>query len=70
TLDRCFLYHLLHGGHHVMTAKQTAPKRVKVTLIEAHTHRGRPCEKGEEIEVTENQRDWLIKHKKVAAPGK
>ncbi|WP_445364396.1 hypothetical protein ACJJIQ_09045 [Microbulbifer sp. ANSA003] len=53
-----------------MTAKQTAAKRVKVTLIEAHTHRGRPCEKGEKIEVTENQRDWLIQHKKVAAPGK
>ncbi|MCO1335469.1 hypothetical protein MO867_14110 [Microbulbifer sp. OS29] len=53
-----------------MTDKKTAPKRVKVTLIEAHTHRGRPFKEGDEIEVTESQRDWLIEHKKVAASGK
>lgn len=42
-------------------------KTVTVTLIKAHTHRGKGREPGEQIEVTEAQRSWLLERKVIAA---
>ena len=33
--------------------------RVKVTLSGPHTHRGKPHDKGDVIDVTQRQKDWL-----------
>lgn len=38
---------------------------MKVTLLkDGHTHAGKPCKKGDEIEVTEGQAAWLADPKR------
>lgn len=49
-------------------SKQT-PKLESVELIDVHTHAGKPYAKGETIAVSAIEKDWLIKHKKVAGPA-
>ncbi len=51
-----------------MTTKQ---KTVKVTLAGPHEHNGRPCKKGDQIDVTPRQKEWLEKIGKLegSRPG-
>lgn len=51
-------------------AKAEEPKTEKVKLIADHTHCDKPCKAGDEIEVTEREKAWLIRHEKVADPAK
>ncbi|WP_171892407.1 hypothetical protein [Pseudomonas aeruginosa] len=54
-----------------MSAKptDTSPgKREVVTLIAGHTHAGQPKTKGDKIDVSETEKDFLIRHGKVAEP--
>ncbi|MGU0663052.1 hypothetical protein ACJKIJ_02055 [Pseudomonas aeruginosa] len=47
----------------------TSPaKREVVTLIADHTHAGEPKTKGSKIEVSELEKEFLIRHGKVAEP--
>ena len=40
----------------------------KVTLKQPHTHAGVPYQKGERIDVTDDQAAWLAEHKVIASP--
>lgn len=44
-------------------------KTEKVKLIAVHTHAGEQCKEGGEIEVTEVEKAWLIRHKRIAPPA-
>lgn len=52
------------------TTVAPAAKTEKVKLIADHTHRDKPCKADDEIEVTEREKAWLIRHEKVADPAK
>ncbi|WP_275629808.1 hypothetical protein [Pseudomonas sp. 273] len=41
-------------------------KRKKVTLIAAHTHGDQDYKVGDTIEVTPIEKDWLIRHERIA----
>ena len=49
-------------------AKAEEHKTEKVKLIDDHTHAGKPCKPGDEIEVTPNEKAWLIRRKKINGP--
>ncbi|OBY58238.1 hypothetical protein [Pseudomonas sp. AU12215] len=54
------------------TAKQDAPAAQQletVTLIAPHTHADKECKVGDKIEVTPTEKDWLIRHERIAAPA-
>ncbi len=44
---------------------EETPKRVEVTLIAPHEHRGQPHDAGDKIEVTERQAEWLKQQGKI-----
>ena len=44
-----------------------AEKRETVVLTDQHTHKGEAKVAGDKISVTARQKEWLIRHKKVAA---
>lgn len=46
-----------------------APQLEKVTLIAAHTHADEECQDGDQIEVTATEKEWLIRHGRIAAPA-
>lgn len=50
-------------------ADQVKTETVKVKLIAVHTHAGQQCKEGDEIEVTEVEKAWLIRHKRIAPPA-
>lgn len=56
-----------------MSSKQATaaaePKLEKVLLIAPHTHAGKPCKAGDSIDVSEAEKNWLIRHNKVAGPA-
>ncbi|UQY32652.1 hypothetical protein K8U54_12950 [Pseudomonas fulva] len=55
-----------------MSTKDPKPaeiKRVKVKLIADHKHAGVEYAKDAEIEVTEAEKDWLVRHKKIEGPA-
>lgn len=37
------------------------PALVEVVLAKAHNHKGQPCQAGDTIKVTEDQKTWLTK---------
>ncbi len=41
-------------------------QREKVTLIAAHTHGDQDYKAGDPIEVTAIEKEWLIRHKRLA----
>lgn len=53
-----------------MSTKPAAaePKKETVTLIAEHTHAGAKCKEGDKLDVSAAEKDWLIRHKKVAGP--
>lgn len=51
-----------------MNTKQ--PKKTEEVLLEKHTHEGREYAKGAKIWVTEGQREFLRKRKKIAGSSK
>lgn len=55
-----------------MTEQKKDPRKIKVKLIDAHTHDGVEYAEGDEIHVLPRQRDWLVSQGKVAgaAPAK
>ncbi|RIA22665.1 hypothetical protein DFO61_3355 [Ectopseudomonas oleovorans] len=42
---------------------------VEVTLNGPHTHKGKPCAKGDKIKVTEERKIWLERQGKVGDQG-
>jgi hypothetical protein len=40
----------------------------KVTLLDAHTHKGVKCKAGDSIDVNQVQKNWLIEQKKIEQP--
>lgn len=44
-------------------------KKVSVTLAKPHTHAGKAHKPGDKIDVTEDQRAWLIERGVVADPS-
>ncbi len=40
--------------------------KVEVTLTGSHTHKGKQCVAGNKIDVTPEQKQWLIEQGKVA----
>ena len=44
-------------------------QREKVTLIAEHTHAGKKLKVGDQISVTAVEKEWLIRHQRVAAPA-
>lgn len=56
-----------------MSTKQVADtaevKREKVILIADHIHGEQKCKTGDEISVTSIEKEWLIRHKRIAAPA-
>jgi hypothetical protein len=44
-------------------------KKVSVTLAKPHTHAGEPKQPGDKINVTPDQRTWLIERGIVADPS-
>jgi len=38
------------------------PALVEVVLDKPHTHKGKPCQAGDKINVTEDQKAWLTQH--------
>ncbi len=40
--------------------------RESVTLTAPHTHAGKDCIKGDQIDVTPQQKEWLIRKGKIA----
>lgn len=46
-----------------------APQLEKVTLIAPHTHADKECKVGDQIEVTATEKDWLIRHQRIAPPA-
>jgi len=56
-----------------MPNEKAAPKQetVEVTLLkDGHTHKGKPCKKGDVITVTLQQREFLASNGLVAAAAK
>ncbi|MBB4819239.1 hypothetical protein HNP29_002629 [Pseudomonas alcaligenes] len=55
-----------------MSTKQAdaaaAVQREKVKLIAEHTHGGTKHPVGAEIEVTAIEKEWLIRHERIAGP--
>lgn len=49
------------------TRARSKAKTVNVTLIKAHTHRGKQKAPDDQIAVTEAQRSWLLERKIIAA---
>ncbi|CAD5107236.1 DUF7210 family protein [Zestomonas carbonaria] len=47
-------------------AQAAVPKLETVTLLQAHTHAGVDYAKGDTIEVTATEKEWLIRHETVA----
>ena len=48
-------------------SKKEEPALVSVVLTAPHTHGRKDYAKGDTIQVTKSQRDWLIAHKKTDA---
>lgn len=42
---------------------------MKVTLKKDHTHAGKPCKAGDDIEVNAADAQWLADHKVIDAPA-
>tara|TARA_R110002124_G_scaffold213962_1_gene379981 strand:- start:13714 stop:13899 length:186 start_codon:yes stop_codon:yes gene_type:complete len=42
------------------------PEKVEVVLLKEHTHKKQPCKADAKINVTPDQRDWLISKGVVA----
>jgi hypothetical protein len=43
-----------------VTTEQPSAALVEVTIIvDNHQHQGKPCEQGDKIKVTAEERDWL-----------
>ena len=42
---------------------------MKVTLKQPHTHAGKPCQPGDEIDVTPEQAKWLAEQGVIEAPA-
>lgn len=47
-------------------AKATAPTTEKVTLLKNHTHLGKQCVVGDEIDVTAPEKAWLAEREIIA----
>lgn len=43
--------------------------KVKVKLIAPHTHAGKDCKKGDQIEVTTDQKVWMAKRNIIEGEG-
>ena len=46
--------------------EEAAVTRETVTLAAPHTHAGKDCNKGNQIDVTPKQKEWLIRKGKIA----
>lgn len=54
---------------HATSAAQQ-PELVEVILDKAHTHKGQPCQAGDTIKVTEDQKTWLTKQSVIGGQQK
>lgn len=56
-----------------MSTKQAAEtaevQREKVTLIAGHKHAGQQYKAGDKIDVTAIEKEWLIRHERIAPPA-
>ncbi|WP_334180832.1 hypothetical protein [Pseudomonas nitroreducens] len=53
-------------------AKQAAAAEEQletVTLIAPHTHADKECKAGDRITVNPAEKEWLIRHERIAAPA-
>jgi hypothetical protein len=51
------------------TEAKAEQKLETVTLLKPHTHGGVDCAKGDEIQVNEADKAWLIANEIIAAPA-
>jgi ribosomal 50S subunit-recycling heat shock protein len=52
-----------------MAATKTTAPKIKVTLKTVHTHAGKECKKGDQIEVTHEQKTWMAKRGLIEGEG-